>query len=158
MLSIIAALNENFIIGNNNKLIWHFPEDLKRFKALTMGKTIIMGRKTFESLPGILPGRKHIVITKNQDYSHENVVIVHDINKVINLKNTSEENFIIGGGKIYKALLPYASKLYLTKVHSKQSGDTFFPRFNEDNYTVIEDIKHPDYDFITLKKNNLESR
>lgn len=152
MLSIIAALNENFVIGNNNKLIWHFPEDLKRFKSLTMGKTIIMGRKTFESLPGILPGRKHIVITKNQDYSHEDVVIVHDINKVINLKNTSEENFIIGGGKIYKELLPYTSKLYLTKVHSKQSGDTFFPRFNEDNYTVIEDIKHSDYDFITLKK------
>lgn len=152
MLSIIAALNENFVIGNNNKLIWHFPEDLKRFKALTMGKTIIMGRKTFESLPGILPGRKHIVITQNQDYSHENVVIVHDINKIINLKNTSEENFIIGGGKIYKELLPYASKLYLTKVHSKQSGDTFFPRFNEDNYTILEDIKHADYDFITLKK------
>lgn len=154
MLSIIVALNENFVIGNDNKLIWHFSEDLKRFKTITMGKTIIMGRKTFESLPGLLPGRKHIVITKNKNYSHENVVIVHDINKIIELKDSSEENFIIGGGEIYKELLPYASKLYLTKVHSKQPGDTLFPKFNENEYKIVENIKHNDYDFVTLEKNN----
>ncbi|AAK80945.1 dihydrofolate reductase [Clostridium acetobutylicum] len=152
MLSIIAALNENYVIGNENKLIWHISDDLKRFKKLTTGKTIIMGRKTFESLPGVLPNRKHIVITKNLNYSRENVSIVHSIDEIIELKDTTEENFIIGGGEIYRALIPYCSILYLTKVHSNQTGDAFFPKFDENDYSIIATEKHGDYDFVTFKR------
>ncbi|URZ01987.1 dihydrofolate reductase [Clostridium felsineum] len=152
MLSIIAALNDNYVIGNDNKLLWHISEDLKRFKKITNGKTIIMGRKTFNSLPGILPGRKHIVLTKNARYINKNVSVVNDLSEIIKLKDTEEENFVIGGGEIYKALIPYSSILYLTRVHSNQNGDTHFPKFNYEDYSVIENENHETYDFITLKR------
>lgn len=156
MLSIIAAVNENYVIGKNNKLPWHIPEDLKRFKKLTTGKTIVMGRKTFESLPGILPNRKHIIITRNMNYAYEsdNVEIVHNLKDILKYKDCKEEFFIIGGGKIYAEFLPYCEKLYLTKVHSNQNGDTFFPKFDINNYKILENEEHNDnnikYSFLTL--------
>lgn len=156
MLSIIAALNENLVIGKDNKLPWHIPEDLKRFKKLTTGKTIIMGRKTFESLPGILPNRKHIIITGNMDYNYDNdnVEIVHNIDEILKYEDCKDEVFIIGGGKIYEEFLPHCKKLYLTKVHLKQSGDTYFPKFNMSDYKILENEKHEadgiTYTFLTL--------
>lgn len=158
MLSIIVALSEDYVIGCNNKLIWHIPRDLKRFKKITYGKTIIMGRKTFESLPGILPNRKHIVITRDHNYSikDENVLVVHNIKDVLKYAHSKEEAFVIGGGEIYTQLLPYCTKLYLTKVISEKKGDTYFPQFNMEDYTVIECEKHNEnnmeYSFITLEK------
>ncbi|MFL0249597.1 dihydrofolate reductase [Clostridium neuense] len=157
MLSIIAAINENYVIGKDNKLPWHISEDLKRFKKLTTGKTIIMGRKTFESLPSVLPNRKHIVITNNINYNYDNdnVEVVHRINDVLKYKNCEDEVFIIGGGKVYAEFLPYCEKLYLTKVHSNQGGDTFFPKFDINNYEIIENEKNDSgnikYSFLTLK-------
>lgn len=157
MLSLIVAINENYVIGKDNKLPWHISEDLKRFKKLTTGKTLVMGRKTFESLPGILPNRKHIIITKNMNYTYDNdnVEIVHNINDILKYKDSEDEVFIIGGGKIYAEFLPYCEKLYLTKVHSNQTGDTYFPKFDINNYKIIEnedlESNNIKYSFLTLK-------
>lgn len=139
MISIIVATAENNVIGGDNKLLWHISEDLKRFKAITMGKTLIMGRKTFESLPGVLPGRKHIVITRDKEFNpqHEQVEVIHSIDEIINkYRDNSVEVLIIGGGEIYKQLLPYADKLYLTKVFKSFEGDTLFPEVNEMDWFV----------------------
>lgn len=158
MLSIIAALNESYVIGKDNKLPWHIPDDLKRFKKLTTGKTIVMGRKTFESLPGVLPNRKHIIITENMNYTYnnDNVKIVHNIKEILKYKDSKDDVFIIGGGKIYAEFLPYCEKLYLTKVHSNQIGDTYFPKFDINNYKILEDEKHESegitYTFLTLNR------
>ena len=117
MISIICAIARNNVIGNNNSMIWHIPSDLKRFKSITSGSTIIMGRKTFESLPGVLPKRKHIVITRDKNYTvnNESIEVLHSVDDVLKkYENSNEEVFIIGGGQIYKEFLPHANKLYLT--------------------------------------------
>lgn len=139
MISIIVATAENNVIGGDNKLLWHISEDLKRFKSITMGKTLVMGRKTFESLPGVLPGRKHIVITRDKEFNpqHEQVEVIHSIDEIITkYRDNSVEVLIIGGGEIYKQLLPYADKLYLTKVFKSFEGDTLFPEVNEMDWFV----------------------
>jgi dihydrofolate reductase len=141
MLSIIAALNDNYVIGNQNKLIWHISSDLKRFKKITTGKTIVMGRKTFESLPGVLPNR---------------VIIVHDIKEILKYENSADEVFIIGGETIYKQLLPYSKRLYLTKIVSAEEGDTYFPKFDTNKYRIIKEEnnmeKNVKYSFVILEK------
>lgn len=133
MLSLIVAVAKNNVIGGNNKLLWHISDDLKRFKAITMNKTIIMGRKTFESLPGILPGRTHIVVTRDKNFNpqHERVKVIHSIDEIIHeYRDNSVEVLIIGGGEIYKQFLPYCDKLYLTKVLKDYEGDTKFPEID----------------------------
>ena len=132
MLSISVAIAENNAIGKDNRLPWHLPEDLKRFKALTMGKTMIMGRNTFESLPGLLPGRQHIIITRDISFkpgsNHENITVAHDLPAVLaGYQHTDEEAFVIGGADIYAQALPFCQKLYLTIVHQSFEGDAFFP-------------------------------
>jgi len=133
MLSIIVAKSKNNVIGKNNTLIWHLPEDLKRFKALTTGKTIIMGRKTFESLGRVLPNRKHIVLTKNLDFSVDNemVEVVHELADLKKYIESEEECFVIGGGIIYNMLIPYANKIYATIINQDFEGDTYFPKIDE---------------------------
>ena len=145
MLSIIVAIAENNIIGGDNKLLWHIPEDLKRFKSITSGHSIVMGRKTFESLPGILPNRKHVIITRDKSYSvdNSNVEVIHSLSQVINkYKNSSETAFIIGGGEIYAQLIHNVDKLFLTKVFKSFHGDTTFPQidFNEFNIEFKSEI------------------
>ena len=141
MLSIVAAVSENNIIGKDNSLLWSLPDDLKRFKEITSSgsKTMIMGRKTFESINRILPGRKHIILTRNNFFNvnDENVKIVHSLDNLKPYIDSSEEYFVIGGGEIYSLLLPYAKKMYLTKVHEAFNGDTFFPDFNEREWQVV---------------------
>lgn len=139
MLSIIVATASNNVIGGDNKLLWHISEDLKRFKEITSGNTIIMGRKTFESLPGILPNRKHVVITRDKDFKVDSdmVEVIHNLDEVLSTYAQSEnEAFIIGGGQIYKSTLPFAKKLYLTKVKKEFEGDTKFPTINEREWKV----------------------
>ncbi|MDR2938832.1 MAG: dihydrofolate reductase [Clostridiales bacterium] len=121
------AISENNAIGKNNKLLWHLPSDLMRFKQLTNGKTIIMGRKTFESLPKLLPGRNHIVITNNAGFAHPGVSIINSFDGIISkyYKNSGDEVFIIGGASVYKYMLPYSSKIYMTKVYQEFDADTF---------------------------------
>ncbi len=158
MLSIIAAVSDNNVIGKNNKLIWHLPKDLKHFKNLTMDHTIIMGRKTFESLGKILPNRKHIILTKDKDYKieDEHVQIVNDIEKLNDYINPNEENFVIGGAIIYKQLFQKTDKMYITKIHENFAGDAYFPIINEQEWekiermTEIKNEKNPyNYEFIT---------
>ncbi|MBY6839030.1 dihydrofolate reductase [Clostridium botulinum] len=154
MLSIIVAIAKNNVIGNDNKLIWHISEDLKRFKEITSGKTIVMGRKTFESLPGVLPNRKHIILTRDKNFkvNSECVEIIYDFDELLNkYKNSDTEVFIIGGGEIYKQLLPHTNKLYLTKINKDFDGDTYFPQINYDDFKV--DYKS---DIITDEKIKLE--
>ena len=160
MLSIIVAKASNNIIGGDNKLLWHISQDLKRFKEITSGHTIIMGRKTFESLPKVLPNRHHIVITRDKNFKVDSpsVEIVNDINTVINkYENSSEEVFIIGGGEIYKFLLPHTKKLYLTRIYKDFYGDTKFPKINFDDWTIdnqseifTNETDNLKFDFINL--------
>lgn len=160
MISMICAIARNNVIGANNSLIWHIPSDLKRFKKITSGHTIIMGRKTFEALPGVLPKRKHIIITRDKNYNvdNENVEIFHSVDDVLKqFKNSSEEVFIIGGGQIYKQFLPYADKLYLTILEKEFEGDTYFPEVNKDEWITEEKSEvitenDIDYYFIDLKR------
>lgn len=140
MFSIIVAHSKNKIIGRDNKIPWHIPEDLKRFKELTTGKTIVMGRKTFESLPFVLPNRKHIILTKNKNftYNNPNVEICYDINNIIQkYKNSEEEVFIIGGAEIYKQFLDASTKLFITEVDTNLDGDAFFPKIDYSNWDLI---------------------
>lgn len=161
MLSIIAAISDNYVIGKENKLIWHLPEDLKRFKELTTGHTIIMGRKTFESLGKVLPNRKHIVLTRDTNYhiDNENVEIVNDIEELEKYINAEEENFVIGGAIIYRQLMAKVEKMYITRIHEKFEGDAYFPIINEEEWNKIEciqGIKNEenayDYEFITYER------
>ena len=161
MLSIIVAIAKNNVIGKDNKLIWHLPEDLKRFKRLTTGHNIIMGRKTFESLGRVLPNRKHIVLCNDMklDINDENVEIVDSIDKLKQYEEAEEEIFIIGGATIYKLLLPKADKLYITKINQEFEGDVYFPEIDENVWKVVEtekgikDEKNPyDYEYVTYVK------
>lgn len=140
MLSMIVAFANNNVIGKDNKLIWKLPEDLKRFKAITSGKTIIMGRKTFESLGRVLPNRIHIVLTKNKDYEyeHEQVKIINDIEELQPYIESEEENFVIGGEAIYKMLMPLSRKLYITRLYEDFGGDTFFPEIDEKIWKAVK--------------------
>ena len=140
MLSLIVAMSKNNVIGKDNKLIWHLPEDLKRFKTLTTGKTIIMGRKTFESLGRVLPNRKHVVLTKSKDFFVENeqVEILHELSDINKYIDVEEECFVIGGGKIYSQLMEKAKKLYITKIDEEFYGDTYFPEINEQIWKVVK--------------------
>ena len=125
-ISMIVAVDSNGGIGKDNKLLWHIPGDLKRFKEITTGKTVVMGRKTFESLPfkNGLPNRKNICLTRTPKDSIENVTYINDINIILN--NSEEEIFIIGGAEIYKLFMPYCNKLYLTQVFTKTDCRYFF--------------------------------
>ena len=125
MLSIIVAVAKNNVIGKDNKLIWHLPEDLKRFKKLTTGHTIIMGRKTFDSLGWVLPNRKHVILCNDREMNidDENVEVLEDISMLKEYVESEEENFVIGGATIYKLLIPYANKLYITEINENFDGD-----------------------------------
>lgn len=133
-VSMIAAVGRNLELGKNNDLIWHFKEDMKFFKDTTMGHTVVMGRKTFESLPKALPGRKNIVISSNSEYQAQGATVVTSVDEALRIAD-SEEIFVIGGGKIYSEFLPYADNLYLTEIDAEcPDADTYFPQFNKANY------------------------
>ena len=161
MLSIIVAIAKNNAIGKDNKLLWHLPEDLKRFKRLTTGHNIIMGRKTFESLGRILPNRYHIILCNdaNLTIDDENVEILDDISKLDKYINSDEENFVIGGATMYKLLMPYAKKMYITEIDKEFDGDVYFPEINKDEWRVIEKEQGPEdgendfyYEYVTYEK------
>jgi dihydrofolate reductase len=143
-LTLIAAVAENNALGKDNQMLWHLPDDFKRFKQLTSGHYIIMGRKTFESLPGMLPNRKHVIITRQQDYKAEGCIIVNSLDEALAASPQDEEVFIIGGGEIYKQAIGRANKLELTRVHSvAPEADAFFPDFDENVWKLTEEVFHP---------------
>lgn len=144
-VSMIAAVGKNLELGKNNNLIWHFKEDMKFFKDTTMGHTVVMGRKTFESLPKALPGRKNIVISSNAEYQAQEATVVTSVEEALQIAD-NEEIFVIGGGKIYAEFLPYADKLYLTEIDAEcEDADTYFPQFNKSEY-IKEIINYYDID------------
>ena len=161
MLSTIVAVAKNNAIGKDNKLIWHLPEDLKRFKSITSGHKIIMGRKTFESLGRVLPNRKHIILCNDMEMHIENdaVEVVESIEQLKPYIEDEEEHFVIGGATIYRILMPYVSKLYITHINQEFDADVFFPEIDKNVWEAIEREKgltneeNPyDYEYVTYKR------
>ena len=142
-LTIIVAAGENDAIGKDNKLIWHLSDDLKRFKALTSGHNIIMGRKTFESFPKPLPNRTHVVISRQKDYqAPEGVIIVNSLENAINATRQDNQSFVIGGGEIYKQAILLANKIEMTRVHESFDADTFFPKIDSTIWKEVSNTVH----------------
>ena len=152
MIIMIAAVAENNALGKNNELVWHLPNDFKRFKSLTTNHHIIMGRKTFESFPKPLPNRVHVVITRQKDYSPEGCIVVDSIEKAIAVCPENEDSYIIGGGEIYSLGMERADILEITKVHHSFDADAYFPEIDKTDWQLVEteenfkDEKHL-YDF-----------
>ena len=139
MISIIVAVSEDWGIGKDNELLWHISEDLKRFKSLTFGNTIIMGKRTWESLPRRpLPGRKNIVLTDKEDEIIKNSVTAYSIEDALGKCEKNEEIFIIGGGSIYRQFMPVADRLYITHVHKKAPADIYFPEIDLKIWEITE--------------------
>lgn len=160
-MKIIVAVAQNGAIGKNGELLFHISPDLKRFKQLTMGHEIIMGRKTFMSLPGgALPGRKNIVLTRNPDFHAEGAEILYDADSV--LKSCNDDAFVIGGEEIYKLMLPYSDTVYLTEIDAEcPDADAFFPELPDGIWSTVEcgpwltdEKRDVRYRFRTLKRNN----
>lgn len=141
-LSVIVAVANNQVIGVNNTLPWHLPEDLKRFKALTMGHHIIMGRKTYESLGRLLPGRTTVIVTRNPDYKVEGALVANSVEAAIALCKDDDEPFLIGGAQLYETGLALADKLYITQVDTDVAGDAFFPEFDDSAWELIDEQAH----------------
>ena len=139
LISIIASVSLNSVIGKGGKLPWHIPEDLNWFKEKTMGHYVLMGRKTFESIGIPLSGRKTIIITENKNYTYSGIYVFHSINEAINFanKNNETELFIAGGEEIYRQTIEIADRIYLTRIHRTYEGDSFFPEFDADKYRVV---------------------
>lgn len=156
MISMIVAVAENLAIGKNNDLLWHIPADLKRFKAITTGHTVVMGRKTYLSLPRRpLPDRRNIVIS---DIIGENLPgcdLVYSIEEALEHCSPDDECFIIGGASVYRQCLPFTQRLYLTKVHKEFEGDVFFPGINEEEWNIISSELIPDTGNLGFSYTNL---
>lgn len=143
MISIIVAVSEDWGIGKNNELLWHVSEDLKRFKSLTLGNTIIMGKKTWESLPRRpLPGRKNIVLTDVPDEVFDGSVTAYSVEDALNKCSESEEIFVIGGGSVYRQFMPVTDRLYITHIHKKAEADVYFPVID---LRIWEAVKKEEY-------------
>lgn len=141
-ISLIVAVSSNHVIGKDNTLPWHLPEDLKRFRALTTGHHIIMGRKTYESLGRLLPDRTTVIVTRNPTFKVEGAVVVHSLPEAIQACAGDTEAFIIGGAELYQQGLQYAQKLYLTQVETVVEGDAFFPPMDENIWQEIAREAH----------------
>ncbi len=154
----VAAVGDNGEMGKDNELLWYLPGDLPRFKELTIGAPIIMGRKTFDSIGKPLPGRTNIVLTANKEWSHEGVVIARSIDESLDIAKSEnpEKVSIIGGGEIYKLFLPFATKLEITRVFDAPIADTYFPIFSEDDFKETNRIKvrdsEPHFDYISYER------
>lgn len=158
-LTIIAAISENRVIGRNNDLAWHLPDDLKRFKELTKGHHVIMGRKTFESVGCPLPGRTNIVVTTQKDYKAPGCIIVHTLKEAIQKAENDPQPYVIGGGKIYEQALPISDTLELTQIHAEVEGDTYFPEVDTGKWQIVAKESHPAddqheyaFDFLTYQR------
>ena len=141
-ITIIAAVSENNVLGKNNKLIWHIPDDLKRFKKLTLGHSVIMGRKTFESIAKPLPQRKNIILTRNKNYKAKGALIAHNVKEALNFCENDNQPFIIGGGEIYKLFMGISNKIELTRIHKSYNGDAFFPEILEEKWKLVNSKKN----------------
>ena len=158
-ISLIVALARNRVIGRDNQLPWRLSADLQHFKGLTMGKPIVMGRKTYESIGRPLPGRTNIVVTRDSSFSAEGCRVVHSIDEALVAAGGADEVMIMGGENLYSQLLPRADRLYLTEVQAEVSGDAWFPEFDQTQWQELERESHRadeknefDYDFVVLTR------
>jgi len=158
-ISLIAAMAQNRVIGKNNQLPWHMPKDLQHFKALTRGKPVIMGRKTFESIGHPLPKRLNIVISRHADYHAPGCQVVHSLTEALDAASPAEEVMIIGGAEIYQQALARADRMYLTYIHQKIEGDSFFPEWEKGSWHETSRIEHSadqhncyPFTFVTLER------
>lgn len=143
MTILIAAVAENNALGKNNDLLWHLPNDFKRFKEVTSGHHIIMGRKTFESFPKPLPNRTHIIITRQKDFKYEGCIVVSDIEKALDACPKNEDIYIIGGGEIYSQSIHFADQLDITRVHHSFDADVYFPEIDTEIWELTSETFHP---------------
>ena len=160
-VTLIAAASENNIIGKDNKLIWHLSDDLKHFKDLTKGHFVIMGRKTFESMPKALPNRTNVIITRKTDYKAENAIVVNSLEKALKVAENDDQPFIIGGGEIYKLSIDIADRVELTRVHTSIDGDTSLPEINLEKWQEVKREKRlkdekNEYDFSFLRYDKIK--
>jgi dihydrofolate reductase len=146
----VVARADNGVIGKDNALPWRLPGDLKHFKALTMGKPMAMGRKTFESLPGLLPGRRHIVLTRDVSWRADGAEVVHSVTEAIAAAGDAEALAVIGGAEIYTLFLPHTTRIELTEVHRSPEGDTKLPPLGPGWRVAAREMGGPDFDFVTL--------
>jgi dihydrofolate reductase len=142
MITLIAAVAENNALGKDNQLLWHLPDDFKRFKSITSGHYIIMGRKTFESFPKPLPNRTHVIITRQKDYNPEGCIVANSLDEAIQSCPKQEDIFIIGGGEIYKQSIEIADKIDITRVHHSFNADTFFPEIDLEKWQLVFEEFH----------------
>lgn len=142
-VSLIVAMASNGVIGRDNRLPWRLPADLAHFKAVTMGKPMVMGRRTWESLPGLLPGRRHIVVTRDSEYKAEGATLVHSPEQALAAAGEVPEVMIVGGGMLYAAMLPRADRLYLTLVDTEVEGDARFPAIDYAEWRELSRETHP---------------
>jgi dihydrofolate reductase len=161
LVSLIVAMAQNGVIGRDNALPWRLPQDLKRFKAFTLGKPVLMGRKTFESIGRPLPGRENLVLTRDRSWFAHGVIVVHSVDEALTQARASEELVAIGGAEIFRLVLPFARRIYLTHVHADVPGDTYFPDFDAAQWADLECSTHPADDehayaltFVTLQRRN----
>lgn len=141
-LSLIVAIAKHGVIGHNNTLPWHLPEDLKRFRALTMGHHMIMGRKTYESLGRLLPGRTTVIVTRNPEYQVEGALVAHTLEAAISLCGDDSEAFLIGGAELYQMGMQLADKLYITEIDAEFEGDAYFPAFDFEQWQITSREAH----------------
>ena len=159
MISIIVAIARNGVIGGDNRLLWHISEDLRRFKALTTGHPVVMGRKTWKSLGRPLPGRTNVVLTRQLDFAPEGAVVVHSLEEAVRMFPPQEEVFIIGGGELYAQALPLADRLYITTVEADYEGDVRFPEWDRSQWQLTsrelhergEKFEHP-FEFVDYER------
>ena len=158
-ITMIAAVAEDNGLGLDNKLVWHIPRDLKHFKDSTHGHCIIMGRKTFESLPKALPYRKNIVLSRRKNITYNDAVVVNSVEKAIEQTKPDPKPYIVGGGEIYELFMKYSSCIELTRIHHKFKSDTFFPKINLNKWEVVKrhdvkksEIENYNYSFLTYKR------
>ena len=142
MVIMIAAVAENNALGKNNNLLWHLPNDFKRFKQITSGHHIIMGRKTFESFPKPLPNRTHVIITRQNDFEHEGCIVVQNIEKALSVCPINENLYIIGGGEIYQQSISFADQLDITRVHHSFDADVYFPEIDPEIWELTSETYH----------------
>ncbi len=164
MITIIAAVAKNYVLGKDNKLIWHLPADLKRFKKVTAGHYVIMGRKTYESLGKPLPNRTNIIISRNVTFKVDDCLVVNSLQKAIEAAKSDTNPFILGGAEIYKQAITFADKLDITFVHHNFDGDAFFPKIDttiwketsREDFEADDKNKYP-YSFVTFIRKNKET-
>ncbi|MBM6619353.1 dihydrofolate reductase [Bacillus suaedaesalsae] len=160
MISFVVAMDKNRVIGKNNELPWHLPADLAYFKKVTMGKPIIMGRKTHESIGRVLPGRENIIVTRNKEYHAPGCVVIHQIDDIKRLDTESDQELcVIGGAELFRELLPIADRLYITHINHEFEGDTFFPSLNMVEWKVLsreQGVKNEensyDYEYVVYER------